>query len=433
METGEIYGKEFRVRGEDGGYQWFSAKAAPVAGADGKIVKWYGTTTNIDQLKKAELALQHTAEDKDRFIATLGHELRNPLSAISNSYHTLTHEGLTTGLKEKALEALGRQIGHLTRLVDETLDISRIASGKFRMLPTKVELNHLVESCTSDMRHMWMENEITVRTEIDEVEIWVKADSVRLSQCIYNILNNAIKFTKPGGTITVGCHLDTATQLAQIKVADDGVGMTPEEVARIFRPYSQGRSAGRLSREGLGLGLAITSEIIGLHGGDISVASGGKGQGSTFTLNIPVGSAPPENQEEPGKAPVADGGKEALRVLLVDDDEGVAATLKMFLELDGHQVTVVHCGRTAFGALDSELPDVVFCDISLPGTIKGWDVAQRVVSNYPEQKAPYLVALSGHTEQHHISKCIESGFDEHLAKPPTPDDLRAAISRAAAS
>lgn len=232
--------------------------------------------------------------------------------------------------------------------------------------------------------------------------------------------------------MTVGCGLDPTTNLAQIKVIDDGVGMTPEEVARIFRPFSQGRSAGRLSREGLGLGLAITNDIIGLHGGDVSVTSEGKDKGSAFTLNIPVGRAPTETQDF--SVQNSDGeSKQSLRVLLVDDDEGVTATLKMFLELEGHQVTVANCGRTAFGALNRELPDVLFCDITLPGTIKGWDVAKRVVSNYPQAQAPYIIALSGHANPRDIQKCLESGFDEHIAKPATPDSLREALQRASVS
>lgn len=433
LETGEIYEHEFRMRAGDGTYLWFSGKAVPVFDVEGRIIKWYGATTEIHSLKEAEQTLKDAAEEKDRFIATLGHELRNPLSAISNSYQTLVHDNLTEDIKKKSLISLGRQIDHLTRMVDETLDISRLASGKFRILPTKVELNHLVETCISDMEHSCLENDITLKTEISDVEIWIKADSVRLSQCIYNLLNNAVKFTRQGGNITVGCRLNPEVNLAEIKVADDGVGMTPEEVARIFKPFSQGRSSGRLSREGLGLGLAITSEIIGLHGGDISVASEGKEKGSTFTLNIPIGTAPRENSDGSADVDRPAGKVESLQVLLVDDDEGVVTTLKMFLELEGHYVTVAHCGRTAFGALDRELPDVVFCDITLPGTIKGWDVARRVVTNYPERKAPYLIALSGHVEPHHVSKCIEAGFDEHISKPPSPEDLRQALERAAVS
>ncbi|MEP2776732.1 MAG: ATP-binding protein [Luteolibacter sp.] len=433
LETGETYVHEFRMRGKDGTYHWFSGRAIPVVEADGTIVKWYGATTNIDELKEAELTLRNAAAEKDRFIATLGHELRNPLSAISNSYHTLVHDGVTEEIRAKALDSLGRQLKHLSRLVDETLDISRLVSGKFRLLPTRLELNHLVEGCVSDMEHACTENKITLTTETSGEDIWMKADSVRLAQCIYNLLNNAVKFTKPGGAIHVGCRLDPVRNFVEIKVADNGVGMTEEEIARIFKPFSQGRSAGRLSREGLGLGLAITSEIIGLHGGEITVASDGKGKGSTFSLNIPVGSAPEKERKEIKNTPVASAPQESLRVLLVDDDESVTATLKMFLELDGHSVTVVHCGRTAFAAIDRELPDVVFCDISLPGTIKGWDVARRVAQNYPHDKAPYTIALSGHADAEHAKKCLEAGFDEHIPKPPSPDALREALGRVAMS
>lgn len=433
MATGEVYVHEFRLRAEDGSYHWFSGRAIPVIGADGEIVKWYGATTNIDKLKEAEITLRTAAEEKDRFIATLGHELRNPLSAISNSYQTLAHDGITGEMKERAMTSLGRQIDHLTRLVEETLDISRLGSGKFRLLPTKVELNHLVESCLHDMEHKFSEGGVTLITEIGDDPIWVKADSVRLSQCIFNLLNNAVKFTNQGGNITVGCRLDPVTNLAQVTVADDGVGMTPEEVARIFKPFSQGRSAGRLSREGLGLGLAITSEIIGLHGGDVSVSSAGKGKGAAFTLNIPVGRSPSERKGVMVDSSKPGAGGRSLRVLLVDDDEGVSTSLKMFLELEGHEVAVANCGRTAFGALDRDLPDVVFCDITLPGTIKGWDVAKRVVSNYPKAQAPYMVALSGHADDHHIRKCHDAGFNEHIAKPATPEALRKALTRASKS
>lgn len=430
IETGEVYEHEFRMKAEKSTYHWFSARAIPVFGEDGKIVKWYGSTTNIDSLKKAEAVLRNLADEKDRFIAILGHELRNPLSAISNSYENLTHDAINEDQRGRALASLGRQLGYLKRLVEETLDISRLASGKFRLLPTKVELNHLVETCVADMEHKISEEEISVQTKFSESEIWAKVDGVRISQCIFNLLNNAVKFTSPGGTITVECRLDSDTGLAEIQVADDGVGMTKQELARIFQPFSQGRSAGRLSREGLGLGLAITSEIIGLHGGDVSVASEGKGKGSAFTLNIPVSTAPtpsaPVPEEVPNSSPTQ-------KILLVDDDKGVTATLKMFLELDGHSVSVVHCGRTALGALDAGLPDLVICDLTLPGTIKGWDVAKRITKNYPEEKAPYLIALSGHAEPHHIKKCLEAGFDEHLSKPTSPDDLRKAVARGAAS
>lgn len=433
IATGQIYVHEFRIRLEDGTYQWFEGKAVPVTDKDGRILKWYGATHNIDKIKQAETELKQAAEEKDKFIATLGHELRNPLSAISNSYQTLSHQGLTEELKAKAMDSLGRQIDYLTRLVDETLDISRLASGKFRILPTKVELNHLVESCANDMEHKCVESDISLVVETSDEQIWVKADSLRLSQCVINLLSNAIKFTRQGGNVLIGCGIDPQTNLAQIRVVDDGVGMTPEEVARIFRPFSQGRTAGRLSREGLGLGLAITSEIIGLHGGDVSVTSDGKNMGSAFTLNIPQGRAPTETQFFTDESQSAEGKLLPMRVLLVDDDEGVSATLKMFLELEGHNVTVANCGRTAFGALDRELPDVLFCDITLPGTIKGWDVAKRVVSNYPKAQAPYIIALSGHAHPRDVQKCLDAGFNEHIAKPATPDVLREALQRAATS
>ncbi len=425
--TGEEYGHELRIRSADGTYLWFFSRAVPVSSPDGKIAKWYGTTTNIDVMKKAELSLKRAAEEKDKFIAVLGHELRNPLSAVSNSYHTLVHNALSDQSRGKVLDVLGRQIEQLKRLVDDVLDVSRLTSGKLRLIYTKVEANQLLRNCAEDYRHMCEDNEITLNLELADEPVWAEADSVRLSQCIGNVLSNAIKFTRSGGRIVISNSINAETKRVEISIADNGVGMTKRELDTIFQPFSQGRSSGRLSREGLGLGLAITQEIIEQHEGDIAVFSDGKGKGTVFTLSIPGCDAPGATEEN---KKTEDTDSKGLNVLLVDDDESVSSTLKLFLELEGHAVTTVSCGRTAFAALDKGLPDLIFCDLTLPGSVKGWDIARRVKASYPMEEMPYLVALSGHADEHHVEKSIQSGFDEHVSKPPSPEQLRSAIRRA---
>lgn len=429
LATGGTYEKEIRLRAADGRYQWFAARAKPVIGPDGAIVRWYGITSNIDDLKRAERALTQAASAKDKFIAMLGHELRNPLSALSGSYQNLIHSEIGDEGRAEVLESLGRQISHLSRLVDDTLDISRLSSGKLRLISSKLELNQLVESCGSDFSHRCADNDVSVIIQQSREPIWLEGDSVRISQCVNNILSNALKFTRPGGKIVVACGINPQSALAEITITDDGIGMTKKELNTIFQPFTQGRNAGRLSSEGLGLGLAITQEILELHKGNISVFSAGRGTGSTFVLRLPTCAAPADSGEAETEEKI---GKRlsGLKILLVDDDKSVASMLEMFLQLEGHIVTVASCGSSALAALDQGLPEILFCDLTLPGSIKGWDIAQRIRESYPENQMPYMVALSGYSDEYHIGKSLASGFDEHLAKPPSLEQLRAALQRA---
>lgn len=430
VEAAEIYMTEFRLRDENGEYLWFAARAVPVFGSGGETLKWYGTTTNIESQKQVELTLKQTAEDKDKFIAMLGHELRNPLAAISTSYHTLSHPDMNDEQREKSLELLGKQVAHLTRLVDDTLDISRLSSGKLRIVTSKLELNQLAEECLQAFSRSAEENELVVLLNTADQPVWVEGDGMRLSQCLSNLLNNAIKFTDPGGKVLISIICDSATNRAQIIVEDTGVGISESEIPNVFDPFRQGDSAQQLSKDGLGLGLAVIREISRLHGGDVFASSPGPGEGAIFTISLPLAEAPVLAEDNIKAAdPNISAGK---KVLVVEDNPSVAASLELFLDLEGHNVMIAEDGERALEMLGQEIPDIVFCDLTLPGSLKGWDIAKHVRTNYPEDQIPYLVALSGHAQVHHVNKSIKAGFDIHIAKPPSPEQLRDALMMGAA-
>lgn len=422
LKTGEIYEHEFQVKSACGDYFWFWGRAIPVLGKNQEILKWYGVTMNIDQQKKMEFRLREIASQKDTFLAMLGHELRNPLAAITTGYELLSNEKTNDQQRSITFELLGKQIRHLTRLVDDTLDVSRLSSGKLRLSRSPVELNKLIQDGIELNRPDTLSKEITLECRLHPEKIWVSGDEVRLTQCLTNLLDNAIKFTAPGGSIHISTSLRGTT--ARIEVADSGVGMTPEEICRIFEPFEQGLGAQQLSTAGLGLGLAVIQKLINLHGGKITARSLGKGYGTTFALTIESIPAPTiklrgiaaNNQQT-----------KAYKILILEDNESVAQTLKMFFELEGHHVTVAHDGETTLKICAYERPDLLLSDLTLPGSLSGWEVASQLCKSTPASERPYLVALSGHTQPHDRHKSKEAGFDDHLAKPPTPGQLRQVV------
>ena len=414
--------EEFRLKRADGHYQWFLARVVPIISAQGELIKWHGVSTNIDDQKKAVTELERIGELKDEFVAILGHELRNPLAAIRASFEVVRGSASTPENKEKAVALLGNQISHLSRLVDDTLDISRLSAKKLRLITGPVELNQLTETCCASYQKSAAEAGLSLHCETDGPPVWVNGDDVRLSQCLTNLLQNAFKFTEPGGSVTV--HVRASGARARINVTDTGIGMTGGEIARIFQPFEQGRGVSELSVAGLGLGLAVTNHLVNLHGGQIKAESPGKGRGATFTFEVPLSSAPdlplksvPEIRDDSSK-----------KILLIEDNESVAQSLQLFFEMEGHHVDFVHSGNEAFEKLKETHPDIVISDLTLPGGLNGWEVAEKIIASYPENKRPYLVALSGNNQPHHRAKSKNAGFDSHLSKPPTPEMLRTVLS-----
>ncbi len=384
---------------------------------------------DVHEHKVAERKLKSASRQKDEFIAMLGHELRNPLAAIAASHLALSKEGLGEEDRRGALNILGRQINHLTRLVNDTVDVARLSFGKLRLDTQPLELNQLVADWAEGYRSVVEEGGYRLKVELEADEIWVDGDAVRLSQCINNLVGNAMKFAESGTEVVVRTNSDPSGDHAEIRVIDSGVGLDGEEVENLFKRFTQGRGAGVQDVGGLGLGLSVVREIMQMHEGAVEGSSRGKGRGATFTLKLPLGKKPDvvaEREEEQSEDP------QAKTILLVEDNTSVARSLELFLQLEGHSVTLATDGKEAFEKLATDRFDLILSDLTLPGEISGWDIASRVqhdFANTPDD-LPYLVALSGHALPEHVEKSKAAGFEEHIAKPPSLDQLRAVLSRA---
>lgn len=296
FRRGEAYEYEIRLRGRDGAYRWFFGRSSPVRDARGEIIKWVGTCMDINDRKRMEHALQEADRRKDEFLAILGHELRNPLASIRNAQHYLRTAGAGVagngdGRAEEARNIIDRQTAHMTRLVDDLLDLSRISSGKIALRRAPVALVELARKTVEDHRSILEGRGVTVMTRFTTARLYVIGDATRLSQVIGNVLLNAGKFTDPGGAVSVTVRRGAGSKTAVIDIRDTGIGMEPELLGRLFDPFAQGEHTGARSRGGLGLGLALTKRLVEAHGGQVSAASKGLGRGSEFTIRLPLESS----------------------------------------------------------------------------------------------------------------------------------------------
>jgi signal transduction histidine kinase/ActR/RegA family two-component response regulator len=369
--------------------------------------------------------IREAEERKDEFLAVLGHELRNPLAALA------------TGLELQSLhedperrEAIGammsRQVSHLARLLDDLLDVSRISRGKIALQLQALSLNEALERAVEEHRDLTIEGgrpRISLGTPPRPVA--VVADPTRLHQILGNLLGNAVKYTPAEGRIWV--TLEREEDEAVIRVRDTGIGMDEHEIAAVFEPFRQlGQDAGR-RRGGLGLGLTLVRQLAGLHGGSVSAASRGPGQGSTFTLRLPVAGegllaahGPEAAAPEAAAAPVTVAAT-PLRVLVVDDQAEVADGLVELLGLSGHRATAAYCGNDALELAERERPDVLLLDLDLPD-LDGRTVARRIRERGGDP-SPLLVAVSGFGGDRHFERSREAGIDRHLVKPVDIDQV----------
>jgi two-component system CheB/CheR fusion protein len=377
---------------------------------------------DVTARREAEAALREEARRKDEFLAALSHELRNPLAPIRNALSIL--QRLPPG-SEKAPSALAiadRQVAHLTRVVDDLLDVTRIARGKVLLRREVLDLVALVRSAVEDHRGGFEARGVHLGCHSSVSALWVEADASRLAQVSGNLLGNALKFTNPGDAVEVSLGVDD--DAAVLRVRDSGVGMEPELVARLFEPFSQGAQTLDRSRGGLGLGLAMVKGLVELHGGTVDGASAGPGRGAEFTVRLPRVGIPREVAPEGGEAAAP----RPQRVLIIEDNADAGESLKALLELRGHEVRVATDGQSGIFAARAFRPDVVLCDIGLPG-MSGFDVA-RALRSEDSARGPFLVALSGYASPEAIRCAEESGFDGHVAKPATVQEIERLVGQA---
>jgi signal transduction histidine kinase/ActR/RegA family two-component response regulator len=367
----------------------------------------------LRQVTEALQSAQEAGRIKDEFLAVLGHELRNPLAPIAMALQLMSLKGDGAAAAERRI--IERQLAHMTRLVDDLLDLSRITGKRLtmRLAPVRVVevLQHAADSIAPVLGGR------TLRTEFGPgtAHAWVCGDEARLAQVFGNLLGNAVKFTADDGEIVPGAALDG--DWVDIEVRDNGLGMSAHVVEHAFEPFFQERQGGDRSRGGLGLGLAIVKSLVEMHGGSVSAESGGRFAGSRFHVRLPLAAAP--HAREAAVAPARAGG--TGKVLVVDDNRDAADTAAALLEITGYEVRTAYDPASALAALDDFVPDVAVLDIGLPG-MSGYELAQRLRA-HPNGVACRLIALTGYGQADDVELAKRHGFDVHLTKPAQPDVL----------
>jgi PAS domain S-box-containing protein len=361
-------------------------------------------------LRQSEAALKEADRRKNEFLAMLSHELRNPLAPISNSLFILERVPAGGDPAKRAQAIIGRQVTHLTRLVDDLLDITRISRGKIQIQRERCELGELVRRTVEDYRQTVVANGMELKTRFTSEAIWLNADSTRIAQVVGNLLGNAAKFTQRGGRVEL--TLEREQQSAVLRVCDTGEGIEPEMLGRLFEPFSQARQSLDRTTGGLGLGLALVKGLVELHGGTATAASQGRGQGAEFTVRLPLLPTP-----APAMKPVESLDPQRRRVLIIEDNVDAADSLRSALEVMGHEVAVAYDGLAGIETAREFLPDFLLCDIGLP-EMDGFEVARRFRAD-PALGKVMLVALTGYARPEDRQRATEAGYTHHIAKPPS--------------
>ncbi len=372
------------------------------------------------ELETSESALRAAARQKDEFLAVLAHELRNPLAPLRTGVDLLMHV-LTEQppVVSRTLAAMNRQLDHIVRLIDDLLDVSRISRGVLELKKERTDLAALVQSAVETFRATYDQKKVDVSVDAPG-SIHGVVDSTRIAQIIGNLLHNALKYTREGGKVSVELSHEGGSAL--IRVTDDGMGIPPDQLERVFEMFTRIERKLPGADPGAGIGLALAKRLAQMHGGDLTAWSAGEGQGTTFTLTVPAeaeAARAVEASGEPGATPRLDA--EPLSILVIEDNDDVADTLAAWLEGLGHRVDVARTGPSGLAAVLANKPDVVLCDVGLPG-MDGVEVCQRVREQAREFR-PLMVALTGWGMEKDRKRTAEAGFDHHLVKPVKLDTL----------
>ena len=373
------------------------------------------------QLQKAQESLRETDRRKDEFLAMLGHELRNPLGVISTSVQLLEMSGSLPAEVDELREIVKHQVEHMARLMDDLLDVSRIARGQLRLNREACDFSAIVRETLEDYRATFEGKKLQIKANVSETPLWVLGDRTRLAQVVSNLLSNATKFTENGGSIKVELQEDHAGRIV-LKVHDTGVGMEPEFLARLFEPFNQADQGIARYQGGLGLGLALAKRLIELHGGQISAASEGLGRGSEVTIRLPLWEPPSSAARSFASIHHISRGR---RILVIEDNKAAARTLTTFLTQKGDAVEVAHTGPDGVETARRFRPEVVLCDIGLPG-FDGYSVAQRLRQE-TELSGVCLIALSGYGQEYDKQRAWRAGFDAYLVKPVKLTELESLL------
>lgn len=422
VRSGRPY--EIRYRWLDrktGRYRWHLGRALPIRDETGAIVRWFGTSTDIDDLVRAEGALREAAERKDEFLAMLGHELRNPLAPVKTALDILELPDTTPAECGELRNMIRRQIRHLTRIVDDLLDVARISRGKVLLRKEPVDLVELVQTAVADYRVSIHASGLGLNMEIPSAPLWVEGDPTRICQIISNLLQNAAKFSESDGQVQV--RLEQQDGHARLTIRDTGMGMEPATIERLFQPFNQADNSLARSRGGLGLGLALVRGLVELHGGSVRAESPGLGHGATMTVELPLTEQRPNVDTAPPAQPA-----KGRRIVIIEDNADAANTLAHLLRRRGHQVSTAGHGIEGIALVQAHHAEVLLCDIGLPGELDGYGVARAIRSVMPPLPI-LMIALTGYGQDQDQQRAIEAGFTHHLTKPVEFDQIEAILGK----
>ena len=424
VRAGTTYEVECRHRCADGSYRWFLVRGEPSKDSTGRVLEWFGTCTDIDQQKRAAAGLAEATRAKDEFLAVLSHELRTPLTPVLMAVTGLLDDRQTCRSLRPTLKMIRDNVRLEARLIDDLLDVSRIARGqmayRFETVDVHVLIGRVVEICQAGLaaKHH------TLTTDLDAVEHHVRGDPARLPQVIWNLLINAVKYTPEGGRIAIRTHSYGPGRLA-VEVADNGIGIHPDHLPHLFDAFERGHGAGAFHARGLGLGLTISRSIVEAHGGTLQGASDGRDRGATFRLELATATDPGDSDEVLATPPSPR--RRRLRVLLAEDDAATVETAADVLRRKGHVVTTATSLSRALAVSSGEF-DVVVSDLDL-GDGSGLEL-MRQIRSLGETPG---IAVSGYATEDDVRQSREAGFAVHLAKPVTFAALESAIHRVAAA
>ncbi len=392
--------------------EWYNSVLVDEAG---DILTVFSLVLDVTEREQAMDGLREADQRKDVYIATLAHELRNPLAPIANAASLLRVKSLPPERIEWIASMVGRQAAQMARLLDDLLDVSRIGRGKIELRRARVELGRLIRDALQASMPLIESGRHQVALRLVDEPLWVEADALRLTQVFANLINNAAKYTPPGGALEIGLRSENGEAVAW--VADNGVGLDRSMIERVFDAFVQVSSARHLAQGGLGIGLSLAKGFVELHGGSIHADSEGPGQGATFIVRLPLcEAAAPEAQAE-GQA--AGGAVVGKRILVADDNLDAAESLCWLLRSEGASVTVAHDGAQALRLYNEQGADIAVLDLGMP-EMSGLEVAAILSAKHPR---PYLVAVTGRGRQEDRAASLAAGFDQHCTKPVAPQQL----------
>ncbi len=424
---GETVRLELEINFQTIGPRWVNTVYTPTTGTDGKPDGWVGVVVDIDEQKRSEELLRVTDRRKDTFLAVLAHELRNPLAPLRNSLEIMkrSSDGNAT-VNQQARGTMERQLSHMVRLVDDLLDLSRINSDKLELQRQPVTLAEVVSQAVETVRPLIAEAGHELSIDLPPEPMQLNADTVRLSQAFSNLLNNACKYTDPGGRISLNAAAGADGQVV-VAIRDNGVGIPEDLSPKIFEMFTQANQTIERQHGGLGIGLALVKRLVEMHEGEVTAGVNPTGQGSEFRVTLPLLSVTREQVAPNAATPTASTSGHPRRILVVDDNKDSAETLSLLLQMMGNEVSVAHDGEQALEMAIELRPAVVLLDIGLP-KMNGYEVAREIRAQ-SWGNDPTLIAITGwgQAEDKDLSK--QAGFNHHLVKPVDPDLLLKLIEK----